>query len=70
MISDNQGKRPTGEGTDKETTMTNVGGRKEVRRKGPVESDMAIVSKTSGTTMISIGEGSSFFPDSCTSWIM
>ncbi len=56
--------------TDKETTMTNVGGTRSVGRKGPVESDMAIVSKTSGTAMISAGEGSSFFPDSCISWIM
>jgi hypothetical protein len=39
-----------GDGTGKENVMTNTGGRKEVRRKGPPESDITIVSKfaTSG----------------------
>jgi hypothetical protein len=38
--------------------MGNTGGRKEVRRKGPAESDMSIVTKVSGTSIVSDEGGS------------
>jgi hypothetical protein len=65
MISDNQGKRPTGDRTGTEGTMVNAAEGQEasrtgparsdkaiaaqVRRAGPVESEMAIAEKTSRT---------------------
>jgi hypothetical protein len=58
MTSDNQGESPPGEGTGKESVMTSSGGRKEVRTKGPAESDMTIVTKVNGTSIVSAGEGS------------
>jgi hypothetical protein len=47
MISDNQGKRPTGERTGKEGAMTSTGERKEASRTGPAQSDKAIAAKAS-----------------------
>jgi hypothetical protein len=49
MISDNQGKRPTGKGTGKEGAMASAGERKETNRTGPPESDTVITSKTRRT---------------------